>query len=126
MLFEQNLIEKLKSDNKDLIRYVQEIQTAYSFSEAQNLFRKLKMAMEQYIRAEESCLYTRCLEEDDDTLETLVRNGEREHSDLRHMLNSLGTLDPSTSEWKEKIHNLKSKLENYSYWENRDLFPVLA
>jgi hypothetical protein len=66
------------------------------------------------------------LEEDDDTLETLVRNGEREHSDLRHMLNSLGTLDPSTSEWKEKIHNLKSKLENYSYWENRDLFPVLA
>lgn len=125
-MLEQTLIEILRSDHKELERYVTDIEGATGITEAEASFLKLKDAAESHFKAEETSVYARCREEKDETLEGFVKNGERDQSDIKEVLWSMESGETQSPVWKEKVRDLKSKVENYSYREDRDLFPQLT
>ena len=125
-MLEENLIESLRSDHRDLGRYVTEVENAAGITEALTSFIKLKDAVETHFKAEEASVYNRCREENDDTLPELVKSGERDHADIKQVLWSMGSGETQSPGWKEKVRDLKSKVENYSAREERDLFPQLT
>lgn len=120
-----NLIENLKSDHQDLEGYIDEIEDTKSVVEMQTLFKKLKDSTDLHFKAEEESIYVRCLEEKDETLSGLVKSGERDHAEIKQVIGSLGANVPQSPEWKEKVRELKSKIETYASREERELFPRL-
>ncbi len=123
---DQDLIGKLKSDYRNIERYVHGIEDATTIVDIQTKIKKLKETLETHFKAEEMSIYPKCLEKNHHDLEGLVRMGERDHTEIKQKLWSMGSPDIKSTEWKDKVQNLKTKINEYITREEKDLFPLLT
>ena len=123
-MLEQNLIDSLKYDHRDIEQLVFEIERVEP-AQALGILSSLQEALEIHFNSEEGTVYTPCLSKNDQELDRVVRTSEEAHKKLRQLVWSLingGNEEPT---WRERVTELRSMMENYIYMEERELFPVL-
>lgn len=117
-----DIFHLIKEDH-DHVRKILEDLTANSNSPQgrKNLFAELKSELLLHNNVEELVFYA-TLKKDDTVLRPLIDQSHQEHDQVEHLLKEMNAMDPSTSEWGQKIEQIKKLTLQHMEKEEGDIF----
>lgn len=117
------IFEALREDHDDQRRLAELLCKTHGASEGRNeLFARLKDAMQRHAAAEERHFYSQLMHHDQ--TQSLARHSVAEHHELEEMLEALSELEPSASHWLSKAKALHERLSHHLDEEEHGFFQM--
>jgi hemerythrin-like domain-containing protein len=118
-------IQLLKQEHEQAKKMFGEIEQARGEARGQ-LWKKLKPELKVHEQLEETALYEPVAKEagsKDRKLSEWEQHHQEEVSELESMIREIDGLEPSGSQWMEKVKELKQTLEEHIQEEEGDIWP---
>ena len=119
-----NAIELLKEDHDKVDKLFQKVK-ATEESEHSAIFEKINKELEVHTHIEETIFYPRMLEEGDEELQSIVKEGIEEHRQAKMFLRELSALAEDSEKFEPKLKVLMEDIEHHVQEEEGDMFKMI-
>jgi hemerythrin-like domain-containing protein len=119
-----NAIELLKEDHDKVDKLFQQVK-ATEESEHSAIFEKINKELEVHTHIEETIFYPRMLEEGDEELQSIVKEGIEEHRQAKMFLRELSALAEDSEKFEPKLKVLMEDIEHHVQEEEGDMFKMI-
>jgi hemerythrin superfamily protein len=90
-----------------------------------NIFDTIKQELDLHTHVEEQIFYPNILENGDEELKKLVREGLEEHAQVKTLLSEMAPMSGDDAEFKAKLQVLMENVEHHVEEEEGDMFPLV-
>ncbi len=119
-----NAIELLKEDH-DRVSALFEKVKANEDGDNTDVFKKIKAELDVHTHIEETIFYPRLIEEGDEELQKIVKEGIEEHRQVKMFLRELDNLTDSSEKFEPKITVLMEDVEHHVQEEEGEMFEMV-
>ena len=118
-----NAIELLKEDHDKVDKLFQQVK-ATEENEHPALFEQIKMELDVHTHIEETIFYPKMLEEGDEELQSIVKEGIEEHRQAKMFLRELSNLAEDGEKFEPKLTVLMEDIEHHVQEEEGEMFKL--
>ena len=118
-----NAIELLKEDHDKVDKLFQQVK-ATEENEHPALFEQIKMELDVHTHIEETIFYPKMLEEGDEELQSIVKEGIEEHRQAKMFLRELSNLAEDSEKFEPKLTVLMEDIEHHVQEEEGEMFKL--
>lgn len=119
-----NAIELLKEDHKKVDILFQKVQ-ATEESEHLELFEQIRQELEVHTHIEEKIFYPKLIEEGDEELQKITKEGIEEHRQAKMFLRELSSLTEDSEKFEPKMKVLMEDIKHHVQEEEGQMFPMV-
>ncbi|MDI1242655.1 MAG: hemerythrin domain-containing protein [bacterium] len=119
-----NAIELLKEDHDKVDKLFQKVK-ATEESEHRAIFEQIKMELDVHTHIEEAIFYPKMLEEGDEELQDIVKEGIEEHRQAKMFLRELANLSDDSDKFQPKLKVLMEDIEHHVQEEEGEMFKMI-
>lgn len=119
-----NAIELLKADHKVVDGLFQEVK-ATEESEHAALFEQIKHELEVHTHIEETIFYPKLIEEGDEELQDITKEGIEEHHQAKVFLREISALADESEKFEPKLKVLMEDIEHHVMEEEGEMFKMV-
>jgi len=119
-----NAIELLKEDHDKVDKLFQQVK-ATEDSDHPAIFEKINKELEVHTHIEETIFYPRMLEEGDEELQAIVKEGIEEHRQAKMFLRELSALAEDSEKFEPKLKVLMEDIEHHVQEEEGEMFKMI-
>lgn len=119
-----NAIELLKEDHDKVDKLFQKVK-ATEESEHPAIFEQIKMELDVHTHIEETIFYPRMLEDGDEELQDIVKEGIEEHRQAKMFLRELSNLSENSDKFEPKLKVLMEDIEHHVQEEEGEMFKMV-
>ena len=119
-----NAIELLEADHEIVNELFEKVKSTDD-SEHPQIFTKIKAELDTHAHIEETILYPRLLEEGNEELQKIVREGIEEHRQVKMFLRELAALSDESDKFEAKLTVLMEDVEHHVEEEESEMFPLV-
>ncbi len=116
-----DIFETIKHDHRQVEELFSEIENTKDSKKLSSLFHKIYQELNLHAKVEELTFYPSMREYEE--TEELLEEAEEEHNQVKILLEELQSLNPTSSEFKEKIGKLKTAVQHHIQEEEEEVFP---
>jgi len=120
-----NAIELLKADHKLVDGYFQQTEATEEDSEKKALFEKINAELTVHAHIEEKIFYPRLLEEGDEELQDIVKEGLEEHHQVKMFLREIAALADGSEKLDPKLTVLIEDTRHHVMEEEGEMFKMV-
>ncbi len=114
----------IKSDHRKVARLIDDLMAINLPYVRQQIFNQIRTELSLHAEAEEATFYTAIVERtDSNSMSLQMDHAEREHNEMRDLLQVLENTPISSEFWLEKFGELKHAIEHHVREEEDDVFP---
>jgi hemerythrin superfamily protein len=120
----ESAIDLLKADHdkvEDLFASVRSNEDGNNKS----VFEKIKQELDLHTHVEEQIFYPNVLENGNEELKKIVREGLEEHAQVKTLLSEMAPMSGDDAEFKAKLQVLMENVEHHVEEEEDDMFPLV-
>lgn len=119
-----NALELLKEDHDKVDKLFQQVK-ATEESEHQAIFEQINKELEVHTHIEETIFYPHLLEEGDEELQSIVKEGIEEHRQAKMFLRELSALAEDSEKFEPKLKVLMEDIEHHVQEEEGEMFKMI-
>ena len=119
-----NAIELLKEDHDRVDKLFQKVK-ATEESEHLELFEKIKAELDVHTHIEETLVYPKFIEEGDEELQKITKEGIEEHRQAKMFLRELAALTEDSEKFEPKLKVLMEDIAHHVQEEEGQMFPMV-
>ena len=119
-----NAIELLKEDHDKVDKLFQKVK-ATEESEHPAIFEQIKMELDVHTHIEETIFYPKMLEEGDEELQDIVKEGIEDHRQAKMFLRELANLSDDSDKFQPKLKVLMEDIEHHVQEEEGEMFKMV-
>lgn len=116
-----DIFELIKGDHRKVESLFAEIENTKSAKKLDQCFKQLCQELTVHAQVEELTFYPTM--RDNEKTEELVDEAEEEHVEVKILLEQLKSLDSQSSEFKDKMSQLKQAVEHHVQEEENEVLP---
>ena len=120
----QDATELLKADHDRVDELFNKVK-ANEDGNNKNVFQTIRQELELHTHVEEQIFYPNLLENGDEELQKIVREGLEEHGQVKTLLTEMGPMSGDDEEFKAKLQVLMENVEHHVEEEEREMFPMV-
>ena len=121
---QQNALELLKADHDRVDEMFQKVK-ANEDGNNEDLFRRIRTELELHTHVEEQIFYPNLLENGDEELQKIVREGLEEHGQVKTLLTEMSSLSGDSDDFKAKLQVMMENVEHHVQEEEGEMFPLV-
>ena len=118
-----NAIELLKQDHDKVDKLFQKVKGEQG--DARELFEKIRMELEVHTQIEEQVFYPYLIENGDEELQTLTKEGLQEHHQAKILLREIENLTDDSETLDPKLQVLMEDITHHVQEEEGEMFPMV-
>lgn len=119
-----NALELLKEDHDRVASLFEKIK-ANEDGDNTDIFEQIKAELDVHAHIEEAIFYPRLLEDGDEELKDIVKEGIEEHRQVKMFLRELDSLADDSEKFKPKIKVLMEDVEHHVQEEEGEMFQMV-
>jgi iron-sulfur cluster repair protein YtfE (RIC family) len=119
-----NAIELLKADHDKVDKLFQKIKSTEE-SEHPPIFEQIKAELDVHTHIEETIFYPRMIEEGDEELQKIVKEGIEEHRQAKMFLREISELADDSEKFEPKLKVLMEDIEHHVQEEEGEMFKMV-
>ena len=119
-----NAIELLKEDHDRVDKLFQKVK-ATEESEHLELFEKIKAELDVHTHIEETLVYPKFIEDGDEELQKITKEGIEEHRQAKMFLRELAALTEDSEKFEPKLKVLMEDIAHHVQEEEGQMFPMV-
>jgi len=119
-----NAIELLKADHDTVDKLFQKVK-ANEDGDNSKVFEKIKDELEIHTHIEEKIFYPTLIEEGDEELQKIVKEGIEEHHQVKVFLRELSSLTEDSEKFSPKLKVLMEDVEHHVREEEGEMFSMV-
>lgn len=119
-----NAIELLKNDHDKVDKLFQKVK-ATEESEHPKIFEQIKMELDVHTHIEETIFYPKMMEDGDEELKSIVKEGIEEHRQAKMFLRELSELTEGSDKFEPKLKVLMEDIEHHVMEEEGEMFKMI-
>jgi hypothetical protein len=119
-----NALELLKEDHDKVDKLFQQVK-ATEESEHAAIFEQINKELEVHTHIEETIFYPRLLEEGDEELQSIVKEGIEEHRQAKMFQRELSALAEDSEKFEPKLKVLMEDIEHHVQEEEGEMFKMI-
>lgn len=119
-----NALELLKEDHDKVDKLFQQVK-ATEESEHPAIFEQINKELEVHTHIEETIFYPRLLEEGDEELQSIVKEGIEEHRQAKMFQRELSALAEDSEKFEPKLKVLMEDIEHHVQEEEGEMFKLI-
>lgn len=119
-----NAIDLLKEDHDRVDKLFQKVK-ATEESEHLELFEKIKAELDVHTHIEETLVYPKFIEEGDEELQKITKEGIEEHRQAKMFLRELAALTEDSAKFEPKLKVLMEDIAHHVQEEEGQMFPMV-
>ena len=120
----QDATELLKADHDRVDELFNKVK-ANEDGNNKNVFQTIRQELELHTHVEEQIFYPNLLENGDEELQKIVREGLEEHGQVKTLLTEMGPMSGDDEKFKAKLQVLMENVEHHVEEEEREMFPMV-
>ena len=120
----QDVTELLKADHDRVDELFEKVK-ANADGDNKDVFQTIRQELELHTHVEEQIFYPNLLENGDEELQKIVREGLEEHGQVKTLLTEMGPMSGDDEEFKAKLQVLMENVEHHVEEEEREMFPMV-
>ena len=120
-----NAIELLKADHDKVDKLFQQVKATEESEQHVKLFEQIKAELEVHTQIEEKIFYPYLMENGDEELSDLVKEGIEEHHQAKVLLRELSNLSDESDKLDPKLKVLMEDIEHHVMEEEGEMFPMV-
>ena len=120
----QDVTELLKADHDRVDELFEKVK-ANADGDNKDVFQTIRQELELHTHVEEQIFYPNLLENGDEELQKIVREGLEEHGQVKTMLTEMGPMSGDDEEFKAKLKVLMENVEHHVEEEEGEMFPLV-
>jgi iron-sulfur cluster repair protein YtfE (RIC family) len=120
-----NALELLKADHKTVDGYFQQVEATDDEGQMRELFEKISEELTIHAHIEETIFYPRLLEEGDEELQDIVKEGLEEHHLMKQTLREIGNLADESEKLEPKLKVLAENTRHHVMEEEGEMFQMI-
>ena len=120
----QDATELLKADHDRVDELFNKVK-ANEDGNNKDVFQTIRQELELHTHVEEQIFYPNLLENGDEELQKIVREGLEEHGQVKTMLTEMGPMSGDDEEFKAKLKVLMENVEHHVEEEEGEMFPLV-
>ena len=121
---EQDALELLKTDHRRVDELFSKVK-ANEDGNNKDVFTRIKEELDLHTHIEEQIFYPHLLENGDEELQKIVREGIEEHAQVKTLLPEIAALDGDSDDFKAKLKVLMENVEHHVDEEENEMFPMV-
>ncbi|HBB36236.1 MAG TPA: hemerythrin [Cyanobacteria bacterium UBA8803] len=118
-----DIFELIKQDHRQVEKLFAEIEKAKGSQKLARFFEEIEQELNLHVQVEQLTLYPAMREYEE--MEKLLAEAEREHTQARILLEELKPLNPTSSEFQDKIEQLKDAVQHHVREEEEEVLPLV-
>lgn len=119
-----NAIELLKADHDKVDKLFQKIKSTEE-GEHPPIFEQIKAELDVHTHIEETIFYPRMIEEGDEELQKIVKEGIEEHRQAKMFLREISELADDSEKFEPKLKVLMEDIEHHVQEEEGEMFKMV-
>lgn len=119
-----NAIELLKADHQAVAELFEEVK-ANEDGDNTGLFEQIKAELDVHAHIEETIFYPKLMEEGNEELKDIVREGIEEHRQVKMFLKEIAALTDESEKFDPKLKVLMEDVEHHVEEEEGEMFPLV-
>ncbi len=119
-----NAVELLKADHEVVAKLFENVKAADE-AEHPQILTKIKNELDVHTHIEETIFYPKLLEEGNEELVEIVREGIEEHRQVKMFLRELDALAEDSDKFEAKLKVLMEDVEHHVEEEEGEMFPLV-
>lgn len=119
-----NAIELLKEDHKTVDQLFQKVKATEEDSEKLELFEKIREELEVHTHIEETIFYPYLIENGDEELQDITKEGIEEHHQAKMFLREISNLAEESDKLDPKLKVLMEDIEHHVMEEEGEMFKM--
>lgn len=119
-----NAIELLKEDHDKVDKLFQKVKATQEESEKAKLFEKIKAELEVHTHIEETVFYPYLMENGDEELQDITKEGIEEHHQAKMFLREISNLSEGSEKLDPKLKVLMEDIEHHVQEEEGEMFKM--
>ena len=120
----QDVTELLKADHDRVDELFEKVK-ANADGDNKDVFQTIRQELELHTHVEEQIFYPNLLENGDEELQKIVREGLEEHGQVKTLLTEMGPMSGDDEEFKAKLKVLMENVEHHVEEEEGEMFPLV-
>ena len=120
----QDATELLKADHDRVDELFNKVK-ANEDGNNKDVFQTIRQELELHTHVEEQIFYPNLLENGDEELQKIVREGLEEHGQVKTLLTEMGPMSGDDEKFKAKLQVLMENVEHHVEEEEREMFPMV-
>ena len=120
----QDVTELLKADHDRVDELFEKVK-ANADGDNKDVFQTIRQELELHTHVEEQIFYPNLLENGDEELQKIVREGLEEHGQVKTLLTEMGPMSGDDEKFKAKLQVLMENVEHHVEEEEREMFPMV-
>ena len=120
----QDATELLKADHDRVDELFNKVK-ANEDGNNKDVFQTIRQELELHTHVEEQIFYPKLLENGDEEMQKIVREGLEEHGQVKTMLTEMGPMSGDDEEFKAKLKVLMENVEHHVEEEEGEMFPLV-
>jgi hemerythrin superfamily protein len=120
----QDATELLKADHDRVDELFNKVK-ANEDGNNKDVFQTIRQELELHTHVEEQIFYPNLLENGDEELQKIVREGLEEHGQVKTLLTEMGPMSGDDEEFKAKLKVLMENVEHHVEEEEGEMFPLV-
>ena len=119
-----NAIELLKEDHDTVDKLFQKVKATQEESEMAQLFEQIKAELEVHTHIEETIFYPYLIENGDEELQDITKEGIEEHHQAKMFLREISNLSEGSEKLDPKLKVLMEDIEHHVQEEEGEMFKM--
>jgi iron-sulfur cluster repair protein YtfE (RIC family) len=119
-----NAIELLKTDHDKVDALFQKVKATEEDSEKQQLFQLIRQELEVHTHIEETIFYPYLMENGDEELQDITKEGVEEHHQVKMFLREIENLSDGSDKLDPKLQVMMEDVEHHVQEEEGDMFKM--
>jgi iron-sulfur cluster repair protein YtfE (RIC family) len=119
-----NAIELLKEDHDTVDALFQKVKATEEDSEKQELFQQIKQELEVHTHIEETIFYPYLMENGDEELQDITKEGIEEHHQVKMFLREIENLTDDSEKLDPKLQVMMEDVEHHVQEEEGEMFKM--
>jgi len=121
---QQNAIDLLKADHDKVEALFARVKANEDGNNG-DVFKQIKKELELHTHIEEQIFYPNLLENGNDELQKIVREGLEEHAQVKTLLPEIAALPGDSEDFKAKLQVMMENVEHHVEEEEDEMFPLV-
>jgi len=119
-----NAIELLKEDHKKVKGLFEKVKATDEASEQRSLYEKIAEELEVHTHIEEEIFYPYVIENGDEELSDLTKEGIEEHHEVKVLIREIANLTDESEKLEPKLTVLMENVGHHVQEEEGEMFPM--
>ncbi len=119
-----DILDLIRKDHRQVETLFKEIENTNNNQELYDRFNELYKEINLHAKVEEQTFYPAIRESGDHN--QLVNEAQKEHDEAKELLEEIASLSPASTEFEQKIRQLKEAIQHHVQEEEKEVFPLVS